>query len=175
MLGGDRRVGLHFSVGEARMKRGDFAGAAAAFRRAVGAQPEDPVPKVALALALAADRRYAGAAHILRRGLRGMADWNAIAADLDDILGGEHRGGLLVEQLQGAARHRPDNGDLRLLVGFLRFASGDLAEAADELQDAVDSGASDPTVQGLLLEIRARLSAEDAGEGSSPADEASQP
>jgi len=157
MLGGEEHVGQWFASGEMLMKASDFEGASEVFRRAVAAAPESPAAKLALALALGAAGQYESGAHILRRGLRAHADWNAIRIDLASILGGTERSRNVLERLEEGLQDDADNRDARLLLGFLHFASGDLASAAEALGDAAEREREDPLSASLLAEVNYRL------------------
>ncbi len=150
MLGGPDRVDLDFSIGEDRMRIGDFPGAVQAFRRAVAAEPDSPVAKLALALALTGEGRYASAAHVLRRGLRAHPDWTVLSVNLPEVWGAAEAAKATQEQLRRAVEQAPQQVDLRLLLAFCLHAAGDAEGAEEQLRAAARIAPADTVVANLL-------------------------
>jgi hypothetical protein len=166
MLGGKSRVSLDFAVGELKLHQGDYAGAADALRRAVGAAPDDAAPKLALGLALTASGDYEGAAQLLRRGLRGTADWRALKLAPQRAFGGDAAYQQVLTGLQAADKA---NKDAHFVLGFLYTASGRYADAVKEL---MQGDRNDDVVLALLSEAKHRQEA--AQNAPAPAEPAPQ-
>jgi len=165
MLGGPERVTVHYAVGDLKLRTGDYANAAAAFKRAVAAAPEDPAAKIALSLALTATGDYRAAAHILRRGLRGLPDWGALQLRSERAFGTEEAYGKVLDGLQEAGRRDESDPDVQLLLGFLGYSRGQFQEASDHLSRA---GLDDPLVMDLLQEAKRRAAPAAAAPGNNP-------
>jgi thioredoxin-like negative regulator of GroEL len=154
MLGGAERVDLDFSKGEDRLWTGSLPGAVEAFRRAVAAEPESPVAKLALALGLTAEGRYASAAHLLRRGLRGHPDWTRIHLNLAEVMGSADAAERTLDLLRRAVEDSPEEVDLRLLLGFWLYGERRADEAAEHLLAAVEAAPEDTIAASLLDLVR---------------------
>jgi len=164
MLGGGEYVNLYFALGEARLSIGDYSGAVEALQLAVGAEPESPVPKLALAAAAAAYGDYRMGAHALRRGLRATPDWNAIEVDFADVFGAKTRREQVLAGLGAAVDRHPEDPDARLLLAFCHFAEGRPAEAENVLERPEGEAESvDPVQKALRDEIRLRMRQPEVG------------
>jgi hypothetical protein len=163
MLGGDARVSVDFSVGELKLRRGDYAGAAGAFGRAVGTAPDETAPKLALGLAMLGTGDYEGAVQVVKRGLRGMSDWRNLkfrpaAAFPSDAA---------YQQVRAPLQQSPSSDkDAQFLLGVLSLATGNNADAINHLALA---GLDDPLVIGLLVEAERRDEAAGKAAGPAPA------
>jgi hypothetical protein len=157
MFGGRERVPLHFAVGELKLKRGNFPAAAESLRRAVSAHPERPAAKMALGLALLGVEDYEAAAHILKRGLRGMADWGELNLDPAQAYGSADAAEVVFARLGEAAEKQPESEQLQFLLGARYFMTGEFGRAAEHMEKA---DLSDPLVEGLLQSARQRAERE---------------
>ncbi|MFW6189421.1 MAG: tetratricopeptide repeat protein [Planctomycetota bacterium] len=163
MLGADKWVPLDFAVGELRLKQGRFEEAAQAFARAIAKHPDQAVAKLGRALALLGAEDYEAAAHILRRGLRGMSDWSGLFLEPREAFGSAEAAEVVLARLRDALQEAPDDEDLRLLVGFLDFAQLRFEAASEQLKRA---DTEDPLVQGLLQAARRRTSRAEGSQGA---------
>ncbi len=150
MLGGSERVSMDFAVGEVRLHRGDCAEAVQSLQRAVADAPDDPTPKLALGLAQAGAGDYEGAAQVMKRALRGMADWRGLKLAPERVFGSEAAYGKVLAGLEGAGKA---DRDARFVLGFLYLAGGRYADAAAQFGQA---GTGDPLVASLLQEAQRR-------------------
>jgi tetratricopeptide (TPR) repeat protein len=153
ILGGPPRVSLDFAAGELEFRRNDFVRAAEAFRRSVALNPDEGASKIALALALTGQEDYARAAHVLRRGLRSLADWGGLLPGVSHLYSSDRAEAVVLGRLEEAASKDAESGDLQLLLGFLRMARGEFDEAAERFRRAQ---AEDPLVVSLIEEARRR-------------------
>jgi len=153
-LAGPAEAGFAFAVGELRLVRGDYPGAAESFREAVSEAPDRPAAGLALALALTGSGDYASAGRVLRRSLRAIPDWNALYIESDTVFGTPERFAAVLERLDERLRAEPTNDDLHLLSGFLRFAAGRTEAALEVLQGAGQAGGIDAVLDGLRWEVR---------------------
>jgi hypothetical protein len=157
MLGGADHVETAFVLGEARFRRGEFAGAVAAFEESVLTGTAEPSARIALALALTGAEDYSGAAQVLRIGLQELPQVDAIALDVDALFPDRTVWDEALSRLRAAAQREPADPDLALLAGFTLFAVGDLQEATVFLWSAYESGMRDSGLAEVLLATEARL------------------
>jgi len=156
-FGGGGRVTEAFALGERKLKSGDYAGAAEAFRRVAAGAPADPTARFGLWAALVGAEDYPGAASALRSALEGTGDVGAISlSGRQELLGGEawH---AACEKLQQRARERPDDPDVGLLLGFHLFTVGRYGEAAKALWPVYDADRGDIAVVKLLVAAEDRV------------------
>jgi len=149
LLGGPGRVSVGFAVGELKLHRGDYEGAAAAFGRAVGEAPDEPAPKIALGLALAGQGDYVGAAQVIKRGLRGMPDWRDVRFGPAQLFADPAAYEAILNGLKAAESRDKTDQDVQFVLGFLHLAGERYLEAVAHLAQA---GLEDPLVLGLMLE-----------------------
>ena len=179
MLSGGDRVGLAFALGEAALSGGRYADAVAAFRQALRGAPGAPSVRMALALALAAEGDYAGAAQMIRLGLGGVMAPGDLALDPVAVFGSAEALDEIVGKVRAAAEQQPD-ADVQLVLGFVCFVAGRPEEAREALWAAYDAAGRAPSVGRLLLAAERRLrtqsqGAEQEGEEAAAAGEAAQP
>ncbi len=163
------RPGQELGRGESMLRRGDFRAAAAALKRAVRRSPDNPAPKIALAVAWAGEENYASAAHILRRALHQLVDWNAVRIDWAEVLGGraaaEDFQARMEEALEGPLR-----ADAALLLGFYHLVEGRLEQAAASLRKGRRAEERLPMLDALLLSVQRRLDGETTEAPHPPSD-----
>jgi len=150
MLGGDSRVSTDFAVGELKLRRSDYDGAADAFGRAVGAAPDDSTPKLALGLAMAGSGDYGGAAQVLKRALRGMPDWRNLTLRPAAIFADEAAYQKILGSLKKATAA---NKDAAFVLGVLSLATG---QNVDAITSLAQTNLDDPLALGLLVEAERR-------------------
>jgi tetratricopeptide (TPR) repeat protein len=165
MLGGQGRASLEFALGEAKLREGKFEEAVKAFRQATTAAPGDPVPRMALCLALMGQAQYEVAARVLRGAVPAVSDWGKVRLDAGVAFGGAAAYQRVQDALRAAAGQDPTDGDLWLLMGFQCLATGCSAEAAEALQRGADVRPQDLALRSLLK------AAQSAGAGPSAGSE----
>jgi len=179
MLSGGDRVGLAFALGEAALSGGRYAEAVTAFRQALRGAPGAPSVRMALAIALAAEGDYAGAAQMIRLGLGGVMDPGDLALAPVEVFGSAEALDEVVAKARAAAEQEP-GADVQLVLGFVCFVSGRPEAAREALWAAYDAAGRAPSVGRLLLAAERRLrtqsqGAEQEGEEAAAAAEAAQP
>ena len=142
-LGGSDKVGRQFALGEEALKTGMFGLAIQDFRLAVLDDPDDPVPVLALGLALLARGDFEDAAAALRAGLSVHPDPEGIELDPQLMFGGKDAYALRVSEVVAGLEEDSENAALHLLMGFHHFAGGNWAEAVEHLQKAEALDGSD--------------------------------
>ncbi len=156
MLGGPERVGAAYALGEARLAAGEFDEALAAFQEAF-ARNDAPRARIAVALALLGMERYEGAAHMLRRAVRSVKDWDAVEPALAAAFGSEDAYEAVAARLREAAEGDATDRDVELLLGFHHFGIGRYAQAAGVLYELHERDPADEAVAALLAAAESRL------------------
>jgi len=106
---------------------GDFERAEAAFRTSLRGDADNPFARYLLAQALFSQGRYEAALESVESGLGRNPDWLRADIDVRELYpAGSDTFGVRLAELEAAAR---DDEALELLVGYMRFYSGD-AEGA---------------------------------------------
>ena len=135
-LGGSDKVSAEFALAEEALKVGMLGLAIQDFREIALAKPDDPVPKLALGLALFARGDLGDAAAALRSALAVHPDPEGIELDKQLVFRGQEAYELRVKEVVAGLEEDPENADLHLLMGLHYFSRGDFAEAAVHLQKA---------------------------------------
>ncbi len=157
MLGGPRTVGIAFALGEAKLREGQYTEAAAAFGRAVAEAPEDPIRRMALALALSGAGRYSLAAKAARKAVSDHQEPEALRLDAASAFGGEEAFGRVMVGLDEAVSAQPKDVDLGMLRGLLLLASAQDGAAAEQFWSVYVPDQPDPVVAKLLIAAEARI------------------
>ena len=121
---------LHIAGGRCRRMRGDAEGAEAAFRRAAGTAPNDPIPPLLLADLLADAGRYAEAESAYNACIGLREDLFEAHYNLADCLERAGRDAEAAAVFAAALRLRPDSRDGHLRLGALHMQRGEYAQAA---------------------------------------------
>ncbi|MFG0317230.1 MAG: hypothetical protein ACF8XB_08160 [Planctomycetota bacterium JB042] len=142
---------------------GLYAEATDAFRRAMLAAPDNAIPKFAMANGLFALGEYGYAAFLLRRGVEIVPTWPSAGPDLRELYGDEDD--LLEHQiaLEVTVESLPNDGELRLLAGYVAFFTGDLDTAEHQFRALLALAPDDAfarTFLGRIAEIRLLLAEE---------------
>lgn len=155
--------------GARHFKAGRYAEAADAFRQAMLLEPENAVPKFALAHALFALGDYGNAAFLIRRGMKILPDWPREGSSLHELYG---KPGDLKEHVLALRVYldlHPDDLDARFLLGYVAFFTGDLDGAEAAFSAVLAANPASVEAQAFLeriAEIRKLLPAEKEGEGT---------
>jgi Flp pilus assembly protein TadD len=137
-------------IGDRSFRRGEYALARDDYRRALARDKGDPDVRLALGLAEIASGRWPQASKAIVEGLKKGGDLNPESFDLRKAYGRpgdfeKHRA-----RLEAAAAKSPDDAGLCLLLGYVRYFSGDVAggRAAWEKYAALPS--PDPTIKSYI-------------------------
>ena len=117
--------------GRALLTRGDIVAAAAAFREALRAQPDEVDARAGLGAALAAVGDLDAAAEELRAGLRRQPDALPLRLALARVLVARQEWPAAREELERVLTAQPDALDARYSLGVVRYALGDVAGAIE--------------------------------------------
>lgn len=132
-------------VGDELLRKGDFAGALAAYEKAVGENPGSPVAPFAVAHARLALADVPGAAARLREGLARNPAWAEERMDLRALL---PEGSTALDECRKAAAEKGADG--LLVEAYLRWAAG----ASDDALDTLALLPDDPAARTLEAGIR---------------------
>jgi len=158
-LGGRSRVDVAFALGESKLRERAYNEAASAFIRSASTAPADPVRRLALCLALAGGGHYQSAASSLRQALPRVAGLAELSFRVEEVFADRESFEGITESLGALLEGEAATADLRLLLGFLHFATGDDGAAAAALSETYSADALDPLAAQLLLAAEERLRA----------------
>lgn len=147
-------AGAHLRRGNQALMRNDFTTAAAAYRRAVEAQPENVEARRNLALALSRDGRVDEAIVELQRALEDQPDSVWLHYDLGNLLMARGRPEAAIEALQKAVALAPDLEPALFNLGNALIGLGRWGEAREVLQKLLELDAGDPQARYLLAVAR---------------------
>ncbi len=141
-------------------KAGDYAGAADAFRRTMMLEPNNAVPKFALAHALLALGQYRDASFMIRRGLQILPQWPTVGTALHELYGHPDELAEHTIALRAYLEAHPTDGDARFLLGYVSFFSGDLDGAEEAFVNVQANNPEDDASRLFTIriaEVRAEL------------------
>ena len=133
--------------------RGDFAGAAVAYRAAAAKAPKDPMAAYALGHGLFAVGDYPGAAAALRRGVQLYPGLLAVRMNRRDFYGHPRAFDAQLAQLRRHVRASPADVAARFVLGYNCFFSQQLDQAREQFTAL---GRDDREARVFLAEIARR-------------------
>lgn len=159
-LAGNESAVTWLETGARSFKAGQFSSSADAFRRAMLLEPNNAVPKLALAHTLFALGDYTNAAFMIRRGMQLLPQWPSVGTALHELYGNPDDLAEHTIALRIFLDSRPEDGDARFLLGYVSFFSGDLDGADAAFQTVAAANPGHVETQAFLAriaEIRASL------------------
>jgi hypothetical protein len=136
-------------------RKGDYMGAAEAFRQAILKDLNDPIAKFGYAHALFALGNYPFAALALRLGMKLLPEWPILGGDLRDLYGNEDDFNAHVKALDQYLTERPDDPAALLVAGYVHYFSGNLDRAEPAFEHLIELDQNDPVAQKFVEAVSA--------------------
>ncbi len=157
--GGASALNDHMLKAESLMDIGHYGEAAARYESARRAGPTNPLPLIGKGHALLAAGEYRSAAFVLLKGLGLFPELTRFAIDLQDLMGGGEIVDIRRADIMKLLKQR-ENPELRFLLGYLEYHSGDRERGLENLRKA----AEDLSASALIARYPGLL----RGEGAMP-------
>ena len=129
---------------------GDYSKASLAYETAAKLQPENAIPKFAVAHAGFANGEFGFAARRLREGLQMEPNWGLFNFSIEEFFGDRHDLDKRLRDLEHLVKLEPDNTNARMLLGYVHYFDGHYGKAAELLADVVRESPTNQAADALL-------------------------
>lgn len=137
-------------IGNKSFRRGEYALARDDYRRALARDEGDPQIRLAVGLAEFARGRWPQASRAIAEGMKKGPDLDPASFDLRNAYGRPGDFEKHLARLEAAAERSPDDAGLWLLLGYVRYFSGDVAGGRTAWEKYSAMPATDPAVHAYV-------------------------
>jgi hypothetical protein len=143
----DTQVASLLEQGEKSFQAGRYVEARQHFEHAMTLAPNDPRSRVSLAFSEFAVGNFAAAASFAHDAMAMAPDLAATPLDMRGGFGDIRTFKYQFDELQAMTNTRPDNSQLRMLLGFVQYSSGDQAAGVQMLASYTAANSPDQAIQ----------------------------